>query len=72
MIVAWFISSFVLAYVRIASGKRIKLSWSKENGLFHFGLSVQMGIIFGVLPMYLVINVYELLKDRQPCVTYCL
>jgi len=72
MIIAWFISSFVLAYVRIASGNRIKLSWSKENGLFHFGLSVQMGIIFGVVPMYLVINVYELLKDRQPCVTYCL
>jgi hypothetical protein len=69
---AWFISSFVLAYVRVASGNRIKLTWPKESGLFHFGLSVQMGIIFGVVPMYLVINVYGLLKDREPCVTYCL
>jgi hypothetical protein len=69
---AWFVSSFVLAYVRVASGNRIKLSWPKESGLFHFGLSVQMGIIFGVVPMYLVINVYGLLQDRQPCVTYCL
>jgi riboflavin transporter 2 len=72
MTAAWFISSLVLAYIRVCSGNRIKLAWSKRSGLFHFGLSVQMGIIFGVLPMYLVINVYELLKDRQPCVTYCL
>ena len=71
MIIAWFTSSFVLAYVRVASGNRIKLAWPKENGLFYFGLSVQMGIIFGVVPMYLVINIYELLQDRQPCVTYC-
>jgi riboflavin transporter 2 len=72
MTVAWFISSFILAYVRVASGNRIKLAWTKENGLFYFGLSVQMGMIFGVVPMYLIINVYGLLKDRQPCVTYCL
>jgi riboflavin transporter 2 len=72
MIVAWFLSSIVLSYVRIASGNGIKLSWAKESGLFYFGLSVQMGIIFGVVPMYLVINVYQLLKDREPCVTYCL
>jgi hypothetical protein len=72
MITAWFLSSFVLAYVRVASGNRIKLAWAKEDGLFHFGLSVQLGLIFGALPMYLIINVYELLKDREPCVTYCL
>jgi riboflavin transporter 2 len=71
MIAAWFISSFTFAYVRIASGNRIKLAWPKENGLFFFGLSVQMGIIFGVLPMYLIINIYQLLKDRQSCMSYC-
>lgn len=71
MIIAWFTSSFILSYVRVASGNRIKLAWPKEDGLFNFGVSVQMGIIFGVLPMYLVINVYEFLQDRQPCVTYC-
>ena len=72
MTVAWFGSSLSLGYVRIASGNRIKLAWPKENGLFYFGLSVQMGIIFGVVPFYLLINVYGILKDRQPCVTYCL
>ena len=72
MIVAWFVSTFTFAYVRIASGNRIKLAWGKESGLFYFGVSVQMGIVFGVLPMYLLINVFEVLKDRQPCVTYCL
>ena len=72
MIVAWFFSSFLLAYIRFASGNRIKLAWRKENGLFYFGLSVQIGVMVGVLPMYLVINVFQLLKDRQPCVTYCL
>jgi riboflavin transporter 2 len=72
MIMAWFISSFVLGYIRVSSGNRIKLAWKKDNGLFYFGLSVQMGLIFGVVPMYLFINVYGILKDRQPCVTYCL
>ncbi len=72
MIVAWFSSSFVLGYVRIASGNRIKLAWPDENGLFYFGLTVQLGIIFGVVPFYLIINVYGILQDRQPCITYCL
>jgi len=72
MTCAWFLSSFTLAYVRIASGNRIKLAWKKQNGLFYFGLSVQLGIIFGVVPMYLVINVYKLLEDREPCKSYCL
>jgi riboflavin transporter 2 len=72
MITAWFISSFVLGYIRVASGNRIKLAWKNDNGLFYFGLSVQLGLIFGVVPMYLVINVYQILKDRHPCITYCL
>ncbi|UJR37744.1 hypothetical protein I4U23_030439 [Adineta vaga] len=71
MVIAWFSAAFILAYVRIASGNSIKLFWKKENGLFYFGLSVQMGIIFGVLPFYLIINVFELLQDRQPCHVYC-
>lgn len=71
MIAAWSISSFVLAYARLASGNRIKLSWAKESGLFHFGVSVQVGMLVGALPMYVVINIYELLQDRLPCVTYC-
>ena len=72
MIFAWFVSTFTFAYVRIASGNRIKLAWGKDSGLFYFGVSVQMGIVFGVLPMYLLINVFKVLKDREPCVTYCL
>ncbi|CAF0851020.1 unnamed protein product [Rotaria sordida] len=72
MIIAWFFSSFVLAYVRIATGNRIKLTWRKENGLFYFGLCIQIGIIIGALPMYLAVNVYRLFQDRQPCITYCL
>ncbi|CAF0949384.1 unnamed protein product [Adineta steineri] len=71
MCIAWFTSSFILAYVRIASGNRIKLAWPNENGLFYFGLSVQLGIIFGVVPFYLLINVYEVLQERLPCMTYC-
>ncbi|CAF0870939.1 unnamed protein product [Rotaria sordida] len=72
MIIAWFFSSFVLAYVRIATGNRIKLTWRKQNGLFYFGLCIQIGIIVGALPMYLAVNVYRLFQDRQPCITYCL
>lgn len=71
MTTAWFVSSLVLAYVRLASGNRIRLAWPKESGLFNFGVSVQMGMFVGALPVYLVINVYELLYDRVPCVAYC-
>ena len=72
MITAWFLSSFILSYVRIASGNWIKLAYAGENGLFYYGVSVQMGLVFGSIPMYLVINIFELLQDRSPCVTYCL
>ncbi|CAF0969462.1 unnamed protein product [Adineta ricciae] len=72
MVLAWFSSTFILAYVRIASGNNIKLYWKKESGLFYFGFTVQTGIIFGVLPFFLIINVFNLLKDRKPCITYCI
>ena len=72
MVIAWTASTFVLSYVRVASGNRIKLTWPKEDGLFNFGLSVQLGMVVGAVPTYLVINVYQLLKDRQPCKIYCL
>ena len=60
MIIAWLTASFILSYVRIASGNRIKLAWGKESGLFYYGLCVQMGVVLGVIPMYLIINVYQL------------
>lgn len=71
MIVAWFLSSFILGYIRIASGNSIKLTWKKENGLFYYGLSIQLGVLLGVIPMYLIINIFQLLQERQPCKIYC-
>ncbi|CAF2125116.1 unnamed protein product [Rotaria magnacalcarata] len=71
IIAAWCLSSFILAYVRVASGNRIKLAWKKDNGLFYYGLNIQIGMILGVVPMYLLINIYQLLKERQPCDIYC-
>ena len=71
LISIWFFVSFILTYVRIATGNHIKLAWKKDNGLFYVGVGVQMGIVLGAVPTYLIINVFQLLHDRHPCITYC-
>ncbi|CAF1543927.1 unnamed protein product, partial [Didymodactylos carnosus] len=72
MIGIWLVSSFILGYIYMASANRIKRSWKRTSGLFWLGVAEQLGTCLGVIPMYLVINTFKLLKDRQPCQTYCL
>ncbi|CAF0836294.1 unnamed protein product [Didymodactylos carnosus] len=68
----WFVSSFIFGYVRMASANRIRRFWKGKSGLFWLGVAGQLGICLGVIPMYFIINTFNLLKDRQPCQTYCL
>ncbi|CAF1331561.1 unnamed protein product [Didymodactylos carnosus] len=67
----WCIIIFIVGYVRIRIGNIIKTSWPKQNGLYIYGLTTQIGYCLGSIPLFFIINVFKLLKDREPCVKYC-
>lgn len=71
MVLVWFVATVIIAYVRIAIGHRIKLEWEDEKGMFFFGVSIQLGLLLGSIPMYFLINVFGAFKDREPCHIYC-
>ena len=72
IISVWFLMSFVSAFLRISIGNRIKIEWRNEQGMFYYGATAQLGLFFGTIPTYLLINVFEVFVDRQPCQSYCL
>ncbi|CAF1093105.1 unnamed protein product [Didymodactylos carnosus] len=67
----WIITSFCFGYIRVRCGNIIRESWSKEGGLFNFGLTFLIGGILGTVPFFFIINVFKLLNDRKPCIRYC-
>ncbi|CAF1080123.1 unnamed protein product [Adineta steineri] len=72
IITIWFIMSFISGILRIAIGNRIKSEWIDEKGMFYYGATVQLGLLLGTIPIYFLINVFNLFIDRQPCQTYCI
>jgi hypothetical protein len=72
IITVWFIMSLTSGFLRIVIGSRIKDEWADEKGMFYYGVSVQIGLLLGSIPIYLAINVFDLFLDRQPCKLYCL
>ncbi|CAF0857880.1 unnamed protein product [Adineta ricciae] len=66
------IMALITGYVRITIGNRIKDQWSNKNGLFYFGISVQLGSTLGAVPTFLMINVFDLFVAREPCHVYCI
>ncbi|UJR11697.1 hypothetical protein I4U23_015878 [Adineta vaga] len=67
-----FISTMFIAYIRITIGNRIKDHWSNEKGLFYFGITIQLGSVIGTIPIFLLVNVFEVFVAREPCQTYCI
>ncbi|UJR36692.1 hypothetical protein I4U23_029409 [Adineta vaga] len=59
------------AILVIVLGNRIRQEYPYESGLFWFGASSQFGSLIGAIPMYLLINVYNLFQSRNVCQTYC-
>lgn len=72
IITIWFIMSLTSGILRITIGNRIKSEWTDDKGMFYYGGTVQLGLLLGTIPIYMLINVFGLFIDRQPCQTYCL
>jgi len=72
MVAVWCMATLVIAYVRITIGNRIKTEWPHKNGMFYFGASNQLGILLGTIPIYILVNIFGLFVERQPCQAYCL
>ncbi|CAF1438629.1 unnamed protein product [Adineta steineri] len=71
MVTTWFLATLILAYIRIAIGNRIKMEWIDEKGMFYFGISTELGVILGTIPMFFLVNIFQIFVERLPCQTYC-
>ena len=71
IISAWLLSTLIIAYLRITIGNRIKTEWSDDRGMFYFGVSVQLGLLLGTVPSYVLVNVFHLFVAREDCRQYC-
>ncbi|CAF1289979.1 unnamed protein product [Rotaria sordida] len=67
----WFSLTIIIAYLRITTGSLIKTKWPGEKGMFYFGVTVQLGLFLGAVPMYILINFFNIFKSRRPCEVYC-
>ena len=68
----WFMASFLGGFLRITIGNRIKREWKDDKGMVYFGGTTQLGSLLGTVPIYILINIFEVFNDRKPCQTYCL
>ena len=71
IILVWFFMSVISGFLRITIGNRIKTEWASDKGMFYYGGTVQLGLLLGTIPMYLLINVFSVFIDRKPCQAYC-
>lgn len=72
IISCYFISYLFFYYIRLVIGNRIRQEYHRESGLFWLGAASQMGSLVGAIPMFLLVNVYEVFKSRDVCQAYCL
>jgi hypothetical protein len=71
LILVWFITTFIIAYVRITIGNRVRQQAKHNRAMFYFGASVQLGMFIGTVPIYSLINIFNLFLAREPCQPYC-
>ncbi|CAF0807026.1 unnamed protein product [Adineta ricciae] len=71
IISCYFLAYLLFYYIRLVLGNRIRQEFPRESGLFWFGAASQFGSLVGAIPMYLLINVYNLFKSRAVCQAYC-
>lgn len=72
VISCYFFAHLLFQYIRLVIGNRIRQEYPRESGLFWFGATSQMGSLVGAIPMFLLINVYDVFKSRNVCQEYCL
>ena len=67
----YFLAYLTFYYVRLVIGNRIRQEYPRESGLFWLGAASQMGSLVGAVPMYLLINTFNLFQSREVCKSYC-
>jgi riboflavin transporter 2 len=72
IISCYFLAYLFFYYVRLVIGNRIRREYQRESGLFWLGAISQMGSLVGAIPMFLLVNVYEVFKSRNVCQAYCI
>ncbi|CAF1030086.1 unnamed protein product [Adineta ricciae] len=71
IISCYFLAYLLFYYIKLVLGNRIRQEFPRESGLFWFGAASQLGSLVGAVPMYLLINVYNIFKSRAVCQAYC-
>ena len=71
VISCYFLAHLCMYYVRLVIGNRIRQEYQRESGLFWYGAASQMGSLVGAIPMFLLINVFNVFKSRNVCQSYC-
>jgi riboflavin transporter 2 len=72
IISCYFLAYLSFYYVRLVIGNRIRQEYQRESGLFWLGATSQMGSLVGAIPMFLLVNTYNVFKSRNVCQAYCL
>lgn len=71
IITVWLIMASIGSFVHIVIGNRIKSEWKDDKGMFYYGGTAQLGLFLGTIPMFIIINIFSVFRDRKPCQTYC-
>ncbi|CAF1248057.1 unnamed protein product [Adineta steineri] len=71
VISCYFLAYLLFYYIRLVIGNRIRQEYPHESGLFWYGAATQMGTLIGAVPMYLLVNVYNVFQSRNACQAYC-
>ena len=67
----YFTAQLIYYYLRIVIANRIRLEYQPNTGLFWLGAVNQVGALSGSIPMYFLINTFQLFKSREVCQIYC-
>lgn len=71
VISCYFFAYLFFYYIKLVIGNRVRQEYQQTSGLFWLGATSQMGSLVGAIPMYLLINIFDVFKSRQACQTYC-
>ncbi|CAF2768968.1 unnamed protein product [Rotaria sp. Silwood2] len=72
VISCYFVAYLIFYYIRLVIGNRIRQEYRRHSGLFWLGAASQMGSLVGAIPMYLLVNTYNVFKSRNACQVYCI
>ena len=69
--ICYFLAQLLYYYIRIVIAYRIRTEWPATQGLFWLGAVSQLGVLSGSIPIYFLINTWNLFHGRNVCENYC-